>query len=293
MSAIPKHHAGEDSKPFSRPDGIAGHRWVRLMYPQFEKDTMGVKHFGASAPMRYAAVTRFFQMAKSGEALLDAGEALQSFDRFYQAKLNKEIVGRKINTRFQFDVAVRTSEKEGSEMIYLCGMDLPAFLLGKKKDLDGFQKDISFLYRELQQDAPLLLSGLQQVRMTEYANARFESLYETKNPMRRAPSPKSIWSQVVQSPANDPVTDTQDKGQRKMMDDIVYPRALDAFLLAVEQQKEHQTVGWYDADSEVFVMRSMSGLNRVRELFGMRPHVAMRAQNKNYTGSIPSSISLA
>lgn len=44
----------------------------------------------------------------------------------------------------------------------------------------------------------------------------------------------------------------------------------------------HNTMGWLDLESGCFVMRSRQGLNRVRELFGMRPHVAMRKQRHNY-----------
>lgn len=42
------------------------------------------------------------------------------------------------------------------------------------------------------------------------------------------------------------------------------------------------TMGWLDLESGCLAMRSMNGLNRVRELFGMRPHLAMRKQRNNY-----------
>ena len=44
----------------------------------------------------------------------------------------------------------------------------------------------------------------------------------------------------------------------------------------------HDTMGWLDLKSGCFALRSMSALNRVRELFGMRPHLAMMKQRDNY-----------
>jgi hypothetical protein len=45
---------------------------------------------------------------------------------------------------------------------------------------------------------------------------------------------------------------------------------------------QNNTMGWLDLESGCFAMRSMNGLNRVRELFGMRPHLAMMKQRDNY-----------
>ena len=42
-----------------------------------------------------------------------------------------------------------------------------------------------------------------------------------------------------------------------------------------------ETMGWLDLESGCFALRSMNALNRVRELFGMRPHLAMMKQ-RNY-----------
>jgi hypothetical protein len=44
----------------------------------------------------------------------------------------------------------------------------------------------------------------------------------------------------------------------------------------------NDTMGWLDLKSGCFALRSMNALNRVRELFGMRPHMAMMKQRNNY-----------
>ncbi len=57
---------------------------------------------------------------------------------------------------------------------------------------------------------------------------------------------------------------------------------LNNFSLGVHSNTLNNTMGWLDLESGCFAMRSMNGLNRVRELFGMRPHMAMTKQRHNY-----------
>lgn len=62
-------------------------------------------------------------------------------------------------------------------------------------------------------------------------------------------------------------------------------KLLEEFLMSPQSnnsQLHKNTMGWLEVDSGCFAMKSMTSLNRVRELFGMRPHVAMRAQKFNY-----------
>ncbi len=44
----------------------------------------------------------------------------------------------------------------------------------------------------------------------------------------------------------------------------------------------NNTMGWLDVDSGCFILKSMTSLNRVRKLFGLCPHVALRLQNNKY-----------
>ncbi len=56
----------------------------------------------------------------------------------------------------------------------------------------------------------------------------------------------------------------------------------DKLLPTVSQNLHIETMGWLDLQSGCFAMRSMNGLKRVRELFGMRPHMAIKKQRSNY-----------
>lgn len=56
----------------------------------------------------------------------------------------------------------------------------------------------------------------------------------------------------------------------------------DKLIPTISQNLHIETMGWLDLKSGCFAMRSMNGLNRVRELFGMRPHMAMKKQRSNY-----------
>lgn len=49
-----------------------------------------------------------------------------------------------------------------------------------------------------------------------------------------------------------------------------------------ELHTDETTMGWLDLDTGCFATKSMTSLNRVRELLGVRPHMAMRRQNDNY-----------
>lgn len=56
----------------------------------------------------------------------------------------------------------------------------------------------------------------------------------------------------------------------------------DKLIPTISENLHIETMGWLDLNSGCFAMRSMNGLNRVRELFGMRPHMAMKKQRSNY-----------